>query len=161
MSVVPHNYRRRFHSKASEKIAALTQKLVVFRVESDRYAIPVERVQSVLEHGQAYAELPTGQSLIQVNEIMVTLVQPERLLLGKALTTNHYLIICILDQGELLGIPVATMPSTVDVTSEQFEALPTLYRQGDLSPGVEKLIRASDAEMMFYLNVDRLVETDA
>ncbi|HEY9751226.1 MAG TPA: chemotaxis protein CheW [Allocoleopsis sp.] len=156
----PTPYKRRFQKQIQN--SAPVEKLIAFQLGSEQYAIPVQRVYSVMAHFTAHASLATGESLVLHNQAMVTLVDTTQLFPSQqnssqmAIAACQYLVVCLLEGGELLGIPVPTMPTILEADLSQLETLPAMYRQGQLHPCIEQGIPGTDGSVVFYVNVERL-----
>ena len=151
-------YSRRFRTKHQSLTRTPTEKLVVFQVGNEHFAIPIERVQRVLKEFTPHGTLGSGRSLVRHQNETITLIDVSALFLaGSASSDSNYLIVCALNRGERFGIPIAEMPAILDVPLDQLSEIPELYRQGKLAPAVEKLIHSADGKAIFYLNLDKLV----
>ena len=151
------NYNSRFRSKKQGNIRTHPQKLVSFELGKVYYAVPIEKVQRVVKDFNPYGFLESGQSLVRHQEELITLIN-----LGKIFPSSrsisigdyNYLIVCTLNKGDRLGIPIPDMPKILEITAESFCEIPELYRQQQLPLVIEKLIRAPDGSEVFYLNLD-------
>ncbi|MBD2097195.1 chemotaxis protein CheW [Trichocoleus sp. FACHB-591] len=154
----PTPYHRRFQKQVPSQAPNLTEKLIALRFGSEQYAIPMRQVQSVLNNFTAYGALETGQSLVMHNQGIITLIDSATLFLSQqAIAPSQFLVICLLDNGELLGIPTSEMPTILEADLSKLATLPMGYRQGRLSPAIEKLIPVPDSSVVFYINVERLL----
>lgn len=157
----PTPYKRRFQ-KQTQNSSSPTEKLIAFQLGNEQYAIPVQRVHSVITHFTAHASLETGRSLVIHNQEMITLVDVTTLFPNQqdssqqAIAPCQYLIICLLQGGELLGISVPTVPSILEADLSKLETLPAMYRQGQLHSCVEQIIPSTGGSVVFYVNVERL-----
>lgn len=156
----PTPYKRRFQKQIQN--SAPVEKLIAFQLGSEQYAIPVRRVYSVMAHFTAHASLATGESLVLHNQAIVTLVDTTKLFPTQqdssqmAIASCQYLVVCLIEGGELLGIPVPTMPTILEADLSKLETLPAMYRQGQLHPCVEQVIPSTGDSVVFYVNVERL-----
>nr|WP_290222313.1 chemotaxis protein CheW [Trichocoleus desertorum] len=152
----PAPYSRRFQKQT--RTPSATEKLIAFQLGGEQYAIPVDRVHSVINHFTAHASLETGQSIVIHNQEMITLVDVATLFPGNlAIAHPQFLVVCLLDNSQLLGIPVSEMPTILEADLSKLETLPPVYCQGDLSPAIEKLVPVADSRIVFYVNVDKLL----
>jgi chemotaxis signal transduction protein len=149
------NYNRRFRSKKQGTVRTVAHKLVSFQLGSVYYAVPIERVQRVVTDLNPYGFLDSGQSLVRHQEELITLINLSKIFpSSRSMADCNYLIICTLNKSDRLGIPIPNMPKILEISAEQFCEIPQLYRQDQLPPAVEKLIRAPDGLEVFYLNLD-------
>ncbi len=154
----------RFSSKKQQIKRTPTRKLITFRLGEDRYAIPIEKVLRVLDKFTPRAVLKSGRSLVKEQEQIITLLDPSILLLSSEETSDRsYLIVCTLQQKteeetvEYIGIPIPEVPKVLEAAEDKFGEVPEFYREGNLSPAVEKIINVSEDEVVFYLNLERFL----
>ncbi len=149
------NYNRRFRSQKQGKVRSPTRKFVSFDLGNVYYAVPIERVQRVIKDFNSYAFLDSGNSLVRHQEELISLINLSKIFPGsRSIADCNYLIVCTLNKGDRLGIPVPDMPKILESSEEDFCEIPLLYRQDQLPAAVEKLIRAPDGSEVFYLNLD-------
>jgi chemotaxis signal transduction protein len=149
------NYNRRFRSKKQSTVKTSARKFVSFKLGNVNYAVPIERVQRVVKDFNPYGFLDSGQSLVRHQEELITLINLSKIFpSSRSIADCNYLIVCTLNKSDRLGIPIPDMPKLLEVSEEQFCEIPQLYRQNQLPPAVEKLIRASNGLEFFYLNLD-------
>jgi chemotaxis signal transduction protein len=149
------NYNRRFRSKKQSTVKTSARKLVSFKLGNVYYAVPIERVQRVVKDFNPYGFLDSGQSLVRHQEELIALINLSKIFpSSRSIADCNYLIVCTLNKSDLLGIPIPDMPQILEVSEAQFCEIPQLYRQNQLPPAVEKLIRAPDGLEVFYLNLD-------
>ncbi|MEG5000993.1 chemotaxis protein CheW [Microcoleus sp. B4-D4] len=150
------NYNRRFRSQKQGAVRTPPRKLLSFELGNVNYAVPIEKVQRVVKDFNPYGFLDSGQSLVRHQEELITLINLSKIFpSSRTLTDFNYLIVCSLNKSDRLGIPIPDMPKILEVTEESFCEIPELYRQQQLPPVIEKLIRAPDGSEVFYLNLDR------
>ncbi|WP_373533973.1 chemotaxis protein CheW [Microcoleus sp.] len=150
------NYNRRFRSQKQGAVRTPPRKLLSFELGNVNYAVPIEKVQRVVKDFNPYGFLDSGQSLVRHQEELITLINLSKIFpSSRTLTDFNYLIVCSLNKSDRLGIPIPDMPKILEVTEESFCEIPELYRQQQLHPVIEKLIRAPDGSEVFYLNLDR------
>ncbi|MBE9124150.1 chemotaxis protein CheW [Tychonema sp. LEGE 07199] len=149
------NYNRRFRSQKQGAVRTPPRKLVSFELGNVNYAVPIEKVQRVVKDFNPYGFLDSGQSLVRHQEELITLINLSKIFpSSRTLADFKYLIVCSLNKSDRLGIPIPDMPKILEVTEESFCEIPELYRQQQLPPVIEKLIRAPDGSEVFYLNLD-------
>ncbi|MEG4351226.1 chemotaxis protein CheW [Microcoleus sp. LAD1_D3] len=153
------NYNRRFRSNKQATVRIAPKKFVSFELGNIYYAVPIERVERIVKNFNAYATLPSGNSLLRHQEELITLINLSKIFpRSPSITECKYLIICTLNKSDRLGIPIPDMPKILEITEESFCEIPALYRQQQLPPVIEKLIRAPDGSEVFYLNFDLFSE---
>ncbi|HSF72339.1 MAG TPA: chemotaxis protein CheW [Microcoleus sp.] len=153
------NYNRRFRSKKQATVRIAPKKFVSFELGKIYYAVPIERVERIVKNFKAYGLLPNGNSLLRHQEELITIINLSKIFPGSpSIAECKYLIICILNKSDRLGIPLPDMPKILEITEESFCEIPELYRQQQLPPVIEKLIRAPDGSEVFYLNFDLFSE---
>jgi len=149
------NYNRRFRSNKQGAFRTPPRKLLSFELGNVNYAVPIEKVQRVVKDFNPYGFLDSGQSLVRHQEELITLINLSRIFpSSRSLADFNYLIVCSLNKSDRLGIPIPDMPKILEVPEESFCEIPELYRQQQLPPVIEKLIRAPDGSEVFYLNLD-------
>jgi purine-binding chemotaxis protein CheW len=149
------NYNRRFRNQKQGNVRSPARKFVSFNLGSVDYAVPIERVQRVIKDFNPYGFLDSGNSLVRHQEELISLINLSNIFPGsRSIADCNYLIVCTLNKGDRLGIPVPDMPKILETSEEAFCEIPLLYRQDQLSSAVEKLIRAPDGSEVFYLNLD-------
>lgn len=153
------NYNRRFRSQKQGTVRIIPKKFVSFELGNVYYAVPIERVERIVTNFNPYGLLPGGNSLVRHQEELITLINLSQIFPsdGSRLDSN-YLIVCTLNKNERLGIPIPDLPKILEISEESFCEIPELYRQQQLPPVIEKLIRAPDGSEVFYLNVELFSE---
>ncbi|MEG4806486.1 chemotaxis protein CheW [Microcoleus sp. F8-D3] len=153
------NYNRRFRSKKQVTVRIAPKKIVFFEVGKIYYAVPIERVERIVKNFKAYGLLPNGNSLVRHQEELITLINLSKIFPSDGCKVEcNYLIVCTLNKSDRLGIPIPDMPKILEISEESFCEIPELYRQQQLPPVIEKLIRAPDGSEVFYLNLDLFSE---
>ncbi|MEG4519608.1 MULTISPECIES: chemotaxis protein CheW [unclassified Microcoleus] len=149
------NYNRRFRSNKQATVRVSPKKFVSFELGNIYYAVPIERVERIVKNFNAYGILPNGNSLLRHQEELITIINLSTIFPSSpSLSECKYLIICTLNKSDRLGIPIPDMPKILEISEESFCEIPELYRQQQLPPVIEKLIRAPDGSEVFYLNLD-------
>ena len=147
------NYNRRFRSKKHGYVRLSSKKMVSFELGNVYYAVPIERVERIVKNFNAYGLLPNGNSLLRHQEELITIINLSTIFPSSpSIGECKYLIICTLNKSDRLGIPLPDMPKILEITEESFCEIPELYRQQQLPPVIERLIRAPDGSEVFYLN---------
>lgn len=149
------NYNRRFRSKKKGAVRTPPRKLISFELGNVNYAVSIEKVQRVVKDFNPYGFLDSGQSLVRHQEELITLINLSKIFPSSpSIADCNYLIVCSLNKSDRLGIPIPDMPKILEISEESFCEIPELYRQQQLPPVIEKLIRAPDGSEVFYLNLD-------
>ncbi|MFB2923575.1 chemotaxis protein CheW [Aerosakkonema funiforme] len=149
---------RRFRSKRNIPIRIPTQKLLCFQLGNERYAIPIDRVLHVLNEFTPHGALESDRSLVKYKDEIITLIYPSKLFVtSRDDRERQYLIVCTLKEGERFAIPVPEIPTVLEVGEDKFGEVPELYQQANLPAAIEKVIQSSDNNIVFYLNLDKLV----
>jgi chemotaxis signal transduction protein len=179
--------KRRFSSRF-KRSPTRTVKLVCFQVSGEYYAIAIHQVEHILPEFNLHGCLESGRSLVKYKDQAIAVFDLSRIFInppnGKAQArlSSHwcnscqYLIICIVNGAETtkknlnsetsdrFAIPVAEMPSILEVPETQLQELPELYRHG--TPGsppapkaIEKLIHTADHKTVFYLNLNTFIQS--
>ncbi len=149
----------RWRERRRPQMSGSKRKIVVFRLGQERYALPINRVQQILDDYTSYGELEGGQSLLQRQGDTITVVDPSQLFVtSRDSSERTYLIICRLQTGDLVGIPVPQLPKVFDVSEAQMMPLPDQYRRAGLPTVVETLIQLDEQRDVFFLDVDQLLQ---
>ncbi|MCU0545774.1 MAG: chemotaxis protein CheW [Oscillatoriaceae cyanobacterium Prado104] len=150
------NYNnRRFRNKKQGTARTPARKLVAFELGNARYAVAIERVQRVVKDFNPYGFLEGGQSLVRHQDELIALINLSKIFPStRTIADCNYLIVCTLNKSDRLGIPIPDMPKILEISEENFEEIPELYRQNQLPAAVEKIVRSPDGSEVFYLNLD-------
>lgn len=154
------NYNRRFRTKRQSITRTPMRKLVSFQLGSERYAIAINRVQRVLKEFTPHALLQNGRGLAEYNHETIPLIDLSTVFLtSQDSRERQYLIVCILNQEDKLGIPVADVPKILEVSEDKFSEIPALYRQNEISDAINKLIHTAEGEVVFYVDLEEMVKS--
>ena len=169
--------------RKSRRIAEVTQQLIVFRLHSEGFALPIRAVQKVIPMGFLYgAPGGTGVSLTlyQDRELIVIDVE-NRIFRGRpskdsfknafhyqaeetptdTLPAQHYLLIVQSSSGQLVGLPIEEPPSLQRVPQSAFAPLsPSYISEGNLRCVSALIKRNNDESALFLLNPDQLVQNE-
>lgn len=183
--------KRRFSSRF-KRSPTQTVKLVCFQVSGEYYAIDIHQVEHILPEFNLHGCLESGRSLVKYKDRAIAVLDLSRIFINPAnvtaedrlsshwshwCNTIQYLIICLVNGVQTLNhqnfnsetsdrfaIPVAEIPSILEVPEAQIQELPELYRHG--TPGsrpapkaIEKLIHTADNKTVFYLNLNTLIQS--
>jgi chemotaxis signal transduction protein len=154
-------YNRRFQKKNQELNRVKTQKFIVFSLGQESYAIEIEKVQRILKEFTPQGILESGRQLIRDQNQTITIIDLSTLFVSYIeKQPQNYLIICKLPDSNSIGIPIPEMPTILEISPDQFDQVPELYRQGNLSPAIEKLIHTAEGQVIFYLSLEKLIHTE-
>lgn len=155
------HYSRRFQKKNQELHRVKTQKFVVFSVAKESYAIEIEKVQRILKEFMPQGILESGRQLIRDQNQTITIIDLSTLFVNCVeKQPQNYLVICKLSDSNSIGIPIPEMPTILEISPDQFDEVPELYRQGNLSPTIEKLIHSAEGQVIFYLSLEKLIHLE-
>lgn len=142
------------YSKTSHRAK---QKLIAFQLGSEFYALPIARVQCILDEFAAHGELGNGRGLIRFQNQSLTLFDLASLFPNQRDTRERpYLLVCYLSEGQLVGIPVPQLPRAIEIAESQMQPIPAMYREAGLPSVVTALIHLDDNREMFFLDLDAL-----
>ncbi|HLP91554.1 MAG TPA: chemotaxis protein CheW [Nostocaceae cyanobacterium] len=148
---------RRFRKKSQIETHIPTHKLICFQLGREQYAISIFQVLYIIKTFTTQGILNSGHSLVSYNDEIITQINISGFFLdGDQEKEYNYLIVCTTKTGERIGIPVANIPTVLEVGEDRFSDLPTTHQQEIGTKGIEKLINTSDQVTLFYLNIDQL-----
>jgi purine-binding chemotaxis protein CheW len=141
-----------------------TLKVVVFEIGSINMALHITNVYKVLNHASIYGRGLNGVGIAHVGDREVTVVDLHRRLFQSSIiddaAKNGYLMIAKNSQGELYGIPVATVPTLMEVPISNIRVLPESYRHADTFGFATHVAVISDLEppmTIFLLDLEHLL----
>lgn len=177
--------KRRFSSRF-QSAPVRNLKLVCFRCAREYYAVDISQVEHILPEFTLHGCLEGGRSLVKYKEQAIAVLDLHQLFFPHQKISEHegctlckYLIICHLSNSlnsanniqhklsapptSRFAIPTMEMPTILEITANQLEELPALYRQGTPSSppapkAIEKLIHTTDEKTIFYLNLANLID---
>ena len=174
--------------RSTRRNAVATQQLIVFRILSEGFALPIRAVQKVIPMGNIYgAPWGAGVSLTLYQDQELIVIYVGRQLFRGALpqyssksTTQHetcgypvvgeqepmndntvqrYLLIVQNSQGKLVGLPIEEPPSLHRVPESAFAPLTSDYLSYGNIRCVSALIKQNNDEPpLFLLNPEKLVQ---
>lgn len=151
-------YTRRFRNKKQQTGRTATRKLVCFTWGNESFAIAIEQTQYILTEFTPYGTLENGCSLVRHNHDTITLIDLSPLFPNGVVTTaGNYLIVCTVDQ-QTIGIAVNQIPMILEVTTEQFSAVPAMYQQRLHTQAIDHLIQPADGAPIFYVSLSALCQ---
>jgi purine-binding chemotaxis protein CheW len=166
--------------RSTRRIAEATQQLIVFRLLSEGFALPIRTVQKVIPMDNIYGA-PQGAgvslTLYQDQELLVIDVE-HRIFRGaprldsskgdfrlKAqlslddTTLARYLLIVQSSQGKLVGLPLQQPPSLQRVPESAFTPLTSDYIcEGNIRCVSALIVQNNNEPPLFLLNPDQLVQ---
>lgn len=149
----------RFPSKRQNYPRIPTKKLVSFQLGKEKYAIPIEQVNYVVHEFTFHGILENGISIVQERDRTIPIIDLSVIFFSSnEVRQSQYLIVCKLEHGNILGIPLPDMPTILEVPTDKFTDIPELYRQNNLHPAVEKIIQAMDNVPIFYINLEKIIK---
>jgi chemotaxis signal transduction protein len=160
----PLRYRRFSASQAEKKY-----QLIGFRLQQEWFALPIDAIQKVVPLGRVYGD-PKGTGISLTNyegrEVLTIDVGHQifqdapSLSLGKDETSDRQRFLAILKgkNDELVGLPIDSPPSVLQVTESAFTALPEAYMQrGNIKCISSMMVQMSD-RALFLLDRDALLQ---
>ncbi|MBE9192216.1 chemotaxis protein CheW [Gloeocapsopsis crepidinum LEGE 06123] len=133
------------------------QKLVVFGMGNINLALPSDAVFKVTNQMPVYGSGFNGVGLAHFGDRQITIVELHRRFFT---AKGKYLIIVENKVRELYGIPVASVPTLIDVPLSRIQVLPDSYRHADLLAIATHVCHIPQAETsltVFLLDVDQLL----
>ena len=98
----------------------LTLELIVFGIDEVSFGIPIHKLDRIISN----VHLDEDYTLIQQVEIL----DLHDRLTGVAIANPTAIAIFTSDTGQLLGIPIATIPTLIDVPLDRIRTLPSEFR---------------------------------
>jgi purine-binding chemotaxis protein CheW len=165
--------------RASKRKAEATQQLIVFRLNNERFALPIRAVQKVIPMSHIYGGSQgagVSLSLYQDQELLVIDVEhrifrsapskeaPKRALPPQGqeeqpnITLAGFLLIVQSPQGKLVGLPIDSPPSLQRVPESAFTPLTSTYMaEGNIRCVSALILQNNDEPPLFLLNPEKLV----
>ncbi|MUL35829.1 chemotaxis protein CheW [Gloeocapsopsis dulcis] len=147
-----HNLK---HSRSQN--AVKSQKLVVFGMGNITLALPSDAVFKVTNQVPVYGSGFNGVGLAHFGDRQMTIVELHRRFFT---VKGKYLIIAENKAEKLYGIPVAAVPTLMDVPLSRIQVLSDSYRHADLLAIATHVCHIPQAETpltVFLLDVDQLL----
>ena len=166
--------------RASKRKAEATQQLIVFRLNNERFALPIRAVQKVIPMSHIYGGSQgagVSLSLYQDQELLVIDVEhrifrsapssysPKPALPHKGqeeqpdITLARFLLIVQSPQGKLVGLPIDSPPSLQRVPESAFTPLTSTYMaEGNIRCVSALILQNNDEPPLFLLNPEKLVQ---
>lgn len=160
--------------------AIATQKLIVFRLRQEQFALPIQFAYRVVEMGQVYgaqSESSVGLMVYQGRELLVLDIDrlvyasppPLRPQLPSTTAeqhkrTTHFLspqclLILKTTQGNLVGLPLPSQPELQRVPESAFVPVPANYlAQGHIRCISALVVVDPTSDPLFLLNLNQLIQ---
>jgi purine-binding chemotaxis protein CheW len=144
--------------------AVATVKVIVFEIGSINMALHITNIYKVLDRTSIYGKGLNGVGIAHVGDREVTVVDLHRRLFQSCLlddaSKNGYLMIVKNSQDELYGIPVAAVPTLMEVPISNIRVLPESYRHADTFGFATHVAVISELEppmTIFLLDIEHLL----
>ena len=136
----------------------IKRKIITFQLGTEWYALPIEKVQRILDEFSPHGDLGNGRGLVRAQQETLTLMDPAHLFPSSLDDRERqYLMVCSLAGGRSAGIPVPQLPRVFEILEEQIQPIPELYQHSGVPAGVVGLIHLQEGpEEVFYLDLDHL-----
>ncbi|OLP17826.1 hypothetical protein BST81_12225 [Leptolyngbya sp. 'hensonii'] len=144
--------------------AEATHQLIVFQMQQDWFALPIQAAQKVIPMGPTYGDPErTGVSLTRYQERELAVVDVTQRIFGQSSQQQPgpsptYLLLVQNSQGEIVGLPIVDQPSLRRVAKTAFAPLPTTYlSQGNIQCVSSVVVQLEQEPLMFLLDPEVLV----
>jgi len=144
-----------------------TKQIISFRLRQEWFALPIEKIQKVLQMGKIYGDPQgTGISLTNYQGQEIVVIDVARRIFGESKTpypvtnTNEprFLLVVQRDSEDIIGLPVDSTPVMRRVTESAFTVIPETYMtQGNIHCISSISIQLDDHPPLFLLDANRLV----
>jgi chemotaxis signal transduction protein len=176
----------RISQRLANRRAEPLQKLIVFRIRQEWFAVLIQFAQKVVPLGLVYGAPQGGISLTRYQNCEIPVIDIERRVFGNtvnlsltsalpeitdasaqisplSVTENQrYLMIMEDIQGLAIGIPLDSPPMLRRVPKSAFSPVPAIYLAEGNIQCVSALITVSESEPSFFLlNLDQLLQERA
>jgi chemotaxis signal transduction protein len=176
----------RISQRLANRRAEPLQKLIVFRICQEWFAVLIQFAQKVVPLGMVYGAPQGGISLTRYQDCEIPVIDIERRVFGNAvnlslpsalsgvsssseqnssqsvLENQRHLMIVEDIQGSLIGIPLDSPPMLRRVPKSAFSPVPAIYLAEGNIQCVSALITVSENEPSFFLlNLDQLLQQGA
>lgn len=143
------------HSNIRHAVASI--KVIVFAMGNVNLALRMETIYRVLKQAPVYGVRPDGMGIAHLEDREITVLDLHRRFFA---SKGSYLIVVQNSEGELYGIPVAVVPTLMEVPLSSIHVLPKSYRHADLldiATHVCHIPREEALLTIFLLDVDQLL----
>lgn len=145
------------HSQSAVK----SKKIIVFSMGNINLGLPSDVVYKVTNQIPVYGTGFNGVGIAHFGDRQITIVELHRRFFT---TKGKYLIVAENKVGELYGIPVAAVPTLMDVPLSRIQVLPDSYRHADLLAIATHVCHIPQAETsltIFLLDLDQLLPSSS
>jgi purine-binding chemotaxis protein CheW len=165
--------RRIAHRKAE-----VTQQLIVFRIQQEQFALPIQVAHRVIPMGQIYgATRGSGVSLFHYQDQEILVIDVKRRIFGDEPNQNllpgsstsqvlqqqpHLLIVQTVQSG-LIGIPLDSLPTLRRVPMSAFAPLPPAYLvEGNVRCVNAVVVSTHEGESpIFLLDLEQVFQSES
>jgi chemotaxis signal transduction protein len=169
----------RISQRLANRRAEPLQKLIVFRVRREWFAVPIQFAHKVVPLGLVYGASEGGISLTRYLDQELPVIDVERRIFGHGVDLSsqmllpgdaarsipgdqRYLMIVEDQEGLLIGIPLDSPPTLRRAPKSAFSPIPAVYLAEGSIRCVSALITVSESEPPFFLlNLDQLLQRRA
>lgn len=139
-------------------------RIIVFTIGNVKLALPIEAVVKVVNQAAVYGNSLEGVGIAQVGDREVTVIDMQQQLFRSSLLNEasqaRYLIVVQNTEGELFGIPVALVPTLMQVPFSSIRVLPNSYRHAEILRSATHVCHVPQEETpltIFLLDVNQLL----
>jgi purine-binding chemotaxis protein CheW len=170
----------RISQRLANRRAESLQKLIVFRIRREWFAVPIQLAQKVVPLGLVYGASEGGISLTRYQNQELPMIDVERRIFGHGVDLSsqpmlpgsrdslssrstpeeqRHLMIVEDQEGLLIGIPFDSPPMLRRAPKSAFSPIPAVYLAEGNIRCVSALITVSESEPPFFLlNLDQLLQ---
>lgn len=133
------------------------QKVVVFGMGNINLALPSDSVYKVTNQSAVSGTGLNGVGITHIGDRQVMIIELHRRFFAPK---GKYLLIAESKQGELFGIPVASVPTLMEIPVSKIQPLPESYRHADLLAIASQVCHIPQTETpltIFLLDIDQLL----
>lgn len=150
--------------QANNQQAVNSLKVIMFEMGDIKLALPIQSVAKVMPQTTVYGSGLHGVGIAHLGDREVTVVDLHKRLFQSSsiddAAKNNYLMIVRNRHDELYGIPVAVVPTLMEIALSCIRVLPESYRNADIFGFATHVavIPAMETPMsIFLLDVDQLL----
>ena len=153
------------NKKIGAHLAENTRQMLVFQLQKEWFAIPIELVKQVVVLKEVYgdpAQNGISLTLYQNQEILVVDVGKRIFPQGKNTEDvkndeQRYLIVLENSEGEIVGLPINGTPSLKRVADSAFSPLPSGYiSEGNIQCVSNLIVESNEQKPYFLIDVEML-----
>jgi chemotaxis signal transduction protein len=170
----------RISQRLANRRAEPLQKLIVFRIRREWFAVPIQFAEKVVPLGKLYGASAGGISLTRYQDQEIPVIDAERRIFGHGvdwssspmlpggmavarspLEDQRHLMIVADQDGLFTGIPFDSPPMLRRVTKSAFSPIPAVYLAEGSIHCVSALITVAEGEPPFFLlNLEQLLQRE-